>query len=346
MTGGHLTPTRASVTPKEMHLAVRLSSNLDAKILLDCAQMAERIGLDRCWFANNPYERPALITVAAVSQAVSKIDLGVGVVNVRVHHPMILAQDAIGVAALCRGRFALGLGTSALWHRATLGLPKVGGLGLMETTVRHLRTLFGGKAINFGDVDATPAGLGFASVSVPILIGSVGPRSLDLTGRIADGVIFSNGCTLAYLQRAVEITRAAAIAAGRDALPFDRVAYVLYGGPVERQEANARLKQPVGYFISHMAAMFKGTEMGDEAEVMARALADGASVDSVVTDEMVDAASLWGPPERCLKQLRVYKKLGVTEVAFSIGDWLPDPVAAIVNMEPIVQLWKQESIEA
>ena len=338
--------TNSSVHPGRLRLAVRLSSNLGSDTLLKGAKLAEEIGFDRCWFADNPYERSALVTVAAVSQVTSRIGLGVGTVSVRTRHPMMLAQDAMAVAAYCEGRFTLGLGTGIESHRATLGLRKAGGLGLMENTVAQLRQLFKGDQLAFEGGDSSEAGLQFGTIGLPIFIGAVGPRSLDLTGRIADGVIFSNGCNLAYLKRAIGLIVDAATEAGRGDVPFERVAYIIYGGSVDRAEANRRLKTVVGYYVEHMAVMFIGSPMGDEAAALARALRSGGSAQELVTDEMVDGTSVWGDPERCVAQLQIYQELGIDEVALSIGDWLPDPVKGIRDAAAVVDLWSQKSVHA
>lgn len=329
-----------------MRLAIRLSSNLDAGTLLEGARLAESIGFQRCWFADNPYERSALVTLAAVSQVTKQIGLGVGTVSVRTRHPMVLAQDAMAVAALCDGRFTLGLGTGVESHRATLGLTKVGGLSLMERTVAELRELFNGEAIGFEGGDETKAGLRFQTKPLPIFVGAVGPRSLELTGRIADGVILSNGCNLAYIERATHLIKQGACAAGRGAAPFETVAYVIYGGAVGRAEANRRLKTVVGYYVEHMVVMFKGTPMGDDAAVLVEALNGGRPAEAVVSDQMVDQTAVWGDAERCVGQLQVYENLGIDEVALSIGDWLPDPLQGIREAAEVVDRWSQRSVPA
>jgi 5,10-methylenetetrahydromethanopterin reductase len=325
-----------------LRLAIRLSSNLSAETLVEGARLAEEVGLDRCWFADNPYERPALITVAAVSQATRRIGLGVGTVSVRLRHPMVLAQDAMAAAALCNGRFALGLGTGVESHRSALGLARLSGLKLMAETIATLRVLFDGGAATFEGGDADGVKVAFSTAAPPIFVGAVGPRSLGQTGRMADGVIFSNGVSLAYLKKARELLRAAIAESPQPARRFEQVAYVIYGGDVDRAEVNRRLKRIVAYFVDHMAVMFEGTELGDEAAAAVDALHRGLPVESVVTDEMLDSTCVWGDADSCVEQLQRYQDMGIGEVALSIGDWLPDPVQAVGSIGEIVRAWHRQ----
>lgn len=93
------------------------------RMLRDIA-WAESAGLDTAWIPQIPTDFDALITVAAMGLATSRIELGTAVVPLQAQHPVALARQALSAHAAAGGRLALGVGPSHHWIvRDMLGLP-------------------------------------------------------------------------------------------------------------------------------------------------------------------------------------------------------------------------------
>ena len=195
----------APVQGNPLRIAIRLSSNLPAQTLLAAVSRADHLGIERCWFSDNPYERSALITIAAASQTIRRMSLGAGVVSARARHPVVLAQDTAAVASYCRTPFTLGIGAGVESHRSELALPAENNVELLSSRLGYLRKLLAGEPVSVGD--GRPVTLATAPEDVPIYLGGHGPRLLELASQMADGVIFSMGATVRYLSSAVAVTQ-------------------------------------------------------------------------------------------------------------------------------------------
>ena len=309
-------------------------------------RVAEDVGLDRCWFADNPYERSGLMSAAAVSGQTSKLGLGVGTVSARARNPVILAQDINAVASYCSGRFAVGLGLGHESDREALGLPKRSGLEILERTTGVLRQLLAGEAVTLGsEQSAGGARLRTETYPIPILFGAVGPRTLALAARLADGVILSLGASSAYLQEAVSTVAAARGASGRPR--FEIVAYVFYGGAGDQFTANRFIRPMLAKYARaaltdpHIALLFKDSELSNKlVDESDRRMTEGGTFEDAMSDTMIDDFSIWGTPSQCIGTLDSYSSIGVTEVALGVGSWLPDPVQAIHEIGNLVRAWR------
>lgn len=331
-------------------VSVRLSSDLPPDLLIRCVLVAEEAGIDRCWFADNPYERSALITAAAVSNLTTRIGLGIGTVSARTRNPVMLAQDVNTVAGYCPGRLSVGLGLGQESERAALGLPKTSGLKILESTTGMLRTLLAGESVNLGEQSTARVRLRTDTHPVRIMFGAVGPKTLDLAARLADGVILSLGASLAYVADAVSILSSANGTSG--AHPFEVVAYVFYGGAEDRAVANNLVMPLMARYARaaitdrHIEVLFKGTELSNEiVDELSHRVVEGQPFNNVVSDMMIDDFSIWGDPSRCVGVLHRYRSIGVTEVAFGVGSWLPSPVQAIHEIGKVAHAWRASNGE-
>ncbi|HEX6424511.1 MAG TPA: TIGR03564 family F420-dependent LLM class oxidoreductase [Acidimicrobiales bacterium] len=157
------------------------------------ARWADEAGLATAWVPQIPDEFDALTAAAVVGAETSRIEIGTAVVPVQPRHPIALAQQALSVQAVCRGRLALGLGVSHHWIVDEM-------LGLLyerpAATMRaHLDVL--DKALRGpGPVDVENEAfrvhnpLDITDIApTPVLLAALGPVMLRLAGERADGTI-------------------------------------------------------------------------------------------------------------------------------------------------------------
>ncbi|MDI2130441.1 LLM class flavin-dependent oxidoreductase [Yinghuangia seranimata] len=157
---------------------------------------ADRDGLDLFTVSDHPYFGDRLDAYALVSTALgatSSIGAAVSVSNLPTRPAPMLARTITSLSTLTGGRVALGLGVGGLWDDiARMGFPKLSpgaAVRAFEEAIPLIRALSGGgEPVTFhGEfhhvTDLQPA----AAPAVPIWTGSVGPKSLAATGRLADG---------------------------------------------------------------------------------------------------------------------------------------------------------------
>ena len=133
----------------------------------------------------------ALTTLAIVGREVPRIELGTGVVPTYPRHPMMLAAQALTTQLASGGRLTLGIGLS---HQIVI--ESMFGYSF-DKPARHMREylsilmpLLHGEPSAF--TGETLTGNGSISVKtdpVPVLVAALGPRMLELAGRLTEGTV-------------------------------------------------------------------------------------------------------------------------------------------------------------
>ena len=161
----------------------------------------------------------ALTVLAVAGSQVPDVELVTGVVPTYPRHPFMLAAQALTVQAATGGRLTLGIGLS---HK--LVVEGMWGLSF-DRPLRHMREylevllpLLRGEAVNFeGETIQARVGLEIDAPAPDVLVAALGPKMLELTGRVADGTMtWMTGAKTIEAHTVPDITTAAE-AAGRKA---------------------------------------------------------------------------------------------------------------------------------
>jgi alkanesulfonate monooxygenase SsuD/methylene tetrahydromethanopterin reductase-like flavin-dependent oxidoreductase (luciferase family) len=213
----------------------------DAAGVLRLAVQADGDGLDLFTLADHPYfgdKLDAYATLGFVLGRTSNITGAVTVTNVPSRPAPVLARTVTSLSALSGGRVVLGVGAGGLWDEIVkLGVPRLSpgqAVDAMAEAITLVRSLSGGgPAVTFDGEHYQVSGLAPAEVAAPpVWTGSVGPKSLAVTGRLADGWVPPGGAdwlSQAY-RRSRPLVDEAALAAGRK--PEDIVTIYNFGGRI------------------------------------------------------------------------------------------------------------------
>jgi 5,10-methylenetetrahydromethanopterin reductase len=181
-------------------------------------QQAERLGLGSVFLSERFNLKDAAVLAGAAAATSRSVGIATAATNHNTRHPLVTATMATTLHRMTGGRYALGLGRGFDLLFDVMGLPRVTGAQL-EDAVGIYRRLWHGEA--FGH-DGPAGSYPFLSQDssfdedIPVLMMAIGDRSLDLAGRVADGVVLHTFLADATLARSVARIRAAATAAGRD----------------------------------------------------------------------------------------------------------------------------------
>jgi len=194
---------------------------------LRLAVQADRAGLDLVTVSDHPYYADRLDAYAEIGVLLGRTERVSGLVsvtNLPTRHASMLARTVTSLSALTGGRIVLGMGVGGLWDDiARLGFTKLTpgqAVRAFEEGIRLVKLLGGGgEPVTFDGefyhVDALePA----REEMPPVWTGSVGPKSLAVTGRVADG--WMPGRAADWLSERYRTSRPvidkAAVDAGRD----------------------------------------------------------------------------------------------------------------------------------
>jgi alkanesulfonate monooxygenase SsuD/methylene tetrahydromethanopterin reductase-like flavin-dependent oxidoreductase (luciferase family) len=206
---------------------------------LEVVAAAEEGGLDLCGVQDHPYAPPLVETFSLIGYLLARTDrlrFFPDVANLPLRNAAMLAQTCATLDVLSGGRFELGLGAGANWQAIeAMGVPRLTpgqSLQALEEAIQVLRELWTpGSARSAGayhSVSGIQPGPGPAH-PIDIWIGSVGPRNLALTGRLADGWAAPIPSYLPYERwpASNDAISAAAREAGRDPADVLRIAQLV-----------------------------------------------------------------------------------------------------------------------
>jgi phthiodiolone/phenolphthiodiolone dimycocerosates ketoreductase len=160
------------------------------------------------------------VAAAAAAGAADRIRLGVGVTDMVRRHPAALAQTAMTLDHVTRGRFILGVGTGEALNLTPLGIANRHPMARLEEGLTVLRMLFDSPdEIDFEGEHVVVRGAAvglrpYGERPPQVWLAAHRPRGLALTGRMADGWMPLATGAEAY-RAMLDRVEAAAAAAGR-----------------------------------------------------------------------------------------------------------------------------------
>jgi 5,10-methylenetetrahydromethanopterin reductase len=169
------------------------------ELMRDVAERLQRIsaaeadGFESYWMPQH-FGADMLTVIAMAGMQTTRIELGTAVVPTYPRHPVALAQQALTAQVATGGRLTLGIGVS---HRSTiedwLGLSYAHPARHMEEYLSVLRPLLNDSGVDFSGREFRVAGElqipDADMVTCPVVMAALGPRMLEIAGRLADGAV-------------------------------------------------------------------------------------------------------------------------------------------------------------
>ncbi len=257
------------------------------------ARLVEAEGLDEMWVVEDCFWAGGMTAATAALAATESLTIGLGIAPAVVRNPAIAAMDIAGIARMFPARFIAGFGHGvARWMMQIGALPESQMAALEETFVVVRRLLAGeqfsfeGAHVTINDVQLVfPPG-----IPPPLLCGAVGPKSLEMAGRVTDGVVLPEGSSPPYIRAAM----------ARMAQPGATcVAYVLFAVADDPLEAQAAVQPAIDIFCS------------DGLDTRLAALGITESVSSV---QRTDRYAIAGTPPHCAASIRELYSAGAQTV--------------------------------
>ena len=310
------------------------------------AEAAEALGYHALFFADghlNNLDGFQAMTVCALRT--ERLRFGIAVTTMAYRDPTSLASSAATANEFSGGRAILGLGTGdgstyRLGRKATPLTEFAAGLDT-------IRTLLQGGSIEVprGKEGAGAVSLNAGTVPVPIFIGSVGPRSLRVAGRYADGIILGTGFDLDVLEWARAQIAAGAREAGRTLADIDialaGMICVDEDGGRARDLVRARLANRAHHNFRFTLETVPREERAGVERFMAgfdisKPLEERADP-ALITDYLLRRFAIAGTPGECAARIRVLAEAGVSHVL------LTPPMGVF---DEVMDLWGREVIPA
>ena len=285
--------------------------------MVHLAKVAEEVGYSHIWVGDSHLIwREAYVNMTAMASSTSKVKLGTGVTNPLTRHPSVVASAYATLEEYAPGRMivGIGLGDSSV---ETMGM-KPSTLANFEKSLQQMRDLFAGREaeLSTGKIHL----LHPCRNKVPIYIAASGPKMLELSGRIADGIIVLVGVADEYIVHAKEKIATGAKAAGRKLEDINLVLWVPCAVS-DSTPAKDAVKAHVARVVAHpLPYVLDPKEQKVLAEIRRtydyyHHMDQQANHADVIPDWLVDKFAIAGTVEQCRAQIERIKKIGIQQIA-------------------------------
>jgi alkanesulfonate monooxygenase SsuD/methylene tetrahydromethanopterin reductase-like flavin-dependent oxidoreductase (luciferase family) len=271
------------------------------------ARRAQDAGFDELWVVEDCFYGSGIASAATALACTDSIRVGVGIMPAVVRNPVFAAMEIATLARLYPGRFLPGIGHGvAGWMRQIGAFPESQLQALEEVTVTIRSTLAGDNLTFDGtQVQLDNAQLVYPPDQIPPLsLGVRGPKSLALSGRVADGTILAEYSGPAYVAWAREQIAIGQQGAGRDG-PHRLTVFAFTCVDTQPSTARQQLRPLIASAIASGKIAAQIAPMGITPKV-GEFMEDGGQgrLEEEMPDEWIDELCIIGTAEECLLAIR------------------------------------------
>ncbi|WP_135365347.1 TIGR04024 family LLM class F420-dependent oxidoreductase [Halosimplex halophilum] len=332
--------TDGAAPTRDAFLPVAAQPSVDQ--LVEFAREAEQLGYERAWLPET-WGRDAVTTLTTIAERTETIGIGTSIANVYSRSPALIGQTAATLQEVSEGRLRVGLGPSGPavvegWHGVDYDRP----LRRTRETIEVVRLVLSGDPVEYDGEIFTLSGLRLRCdppETVPgIDAAGMGPKSVELAGRFADGwhaLMLTRGGLrdrLADLKRGAEL-------GDRDPEEL-RVTLSLPCIALDDRERARRLaRNHLAFYVGAMGTFYREAlerqGYDEEAVEIASEWANGnrEAALAAVSDELLDDLGIAGTPEECRERYAAWESIeGVDAVSVSFPRGAePDEISATMR---------------
>ncbi len=315
-----------------MRLSLQLLPEQPAPELLDAIALADTLGYHCCYSADEIYHKDPWLLLAAAAKRTERIRLGPCLAPIYMREPTYIAQLAATLDELSDGRaeVVFGIGNIAMLEQYGVEWRGTRPIARLREAHRVMRTLLDNGAIDFEGDFYRYTGVTTAvrplQEHLPLKIGAMGgPRSMELAGEIADGLITACAYSPEALGYAVEHFRDGVGRADRASKGLDIGDSLLGAIALDGDVARRAGRILAAYYIPSMPPPLLERH-GIEPEAVAPVNEAFAAGDvqrglAETPDEIADRIMVSGTPDEWVAYLtHVYGPAGLDHALVSFTD--------------------------
>jgi alkanesulfonate monooxygenase SsuD/methylene tetrahydromethanopterin reductase-like flavin-dependent oxidoreductase (luciferase family) len=267
-------------------LGAVLLPQLPSERLRDVARTADDAGLEELWLWEDCFWGSGIASAAAALAWTERLRVAVGVLPVPLRNVALTAMEVATLDRLFPRRMRIGVGHGVQEWMAQVGARVESPMTLLGEYLTALRVLLRGERVTAHGryVRLEGVALDWPPPSPPaVLAGATGPRSLRLSGEVADGTILTARTPPDQVRQARHLVDEGRAAGGRTG-PHPLVVYVLAATGPGGAGRLAAERRRLGY------DSIPGTGVAGDARAVAEAVKRWADVgaDTVVLQPTAD----------------------------------------------------------
>jgi alkanesulfonate monooxygenase SsuD/methylene tetrahydromethanopterin reductase-like flavin-dependent oxidoreductase (luciferase family) len=212
--------------------------------LRDAAVAAEQAGVDQLWLWEDCFKESGIAAAAASLAWTERLTVAIGLTPAPLRNVALLAMEVATLERLFPGRFIPVVGHGVQSWMGQVGARVRSPLSLLREYLVALDRLLAGETVTTSGryVSLDAVALDWPPQQpVPVHGGGVGPKTLELLGEVASGVMLDSGNSPSDVRAALEVIGRGAASAGRELPPISMLVMAVRG-----DDAATRLASYVG----------------------------------------------------------------------------------------------------
>jgi 5,10-methylenetetrahydromethanopterin reductase len=294
-----------------------LGSALAPEEIASTARLGERLGFSELWLAEDYFFTGGISGAASALGATERIRVGLGIVSAMVRHPAVLAMEISTLSRTYPGRLLPGIGLGVpSWVEQMELLPR-SPLSAMRECVTSVRRLLAGD-----ELAETGASFGFRNVRLtypalerlPVYMGVIGPKMLELSGEVADGTIGSVLAAPEYVTWARGRIAAGQERAGRTGQHHPFVLFAMTCIDRDGKAAKKAIRQAAAFYLAAMPANAMTDAYGITEQTLELAKGGPEAFEREMPDQWLEDLAIAGEPDECAEKIGRYLAAGADSV--------------------------------
>jgi coenzyme F420-dependent oxidoreductase len=310
---------------RDVFLPVAAQPSVDT--LVEQAQTAEELGYGRAWLPET-WGRDAVTTLTSIAHGTEEIGIGTSIMPIYSRSAALIGQTAATLQEVSDGRFRLGLGPSGPivienWHGKDFDNP----LKYTRETVEVVKQVLSGERVSYDgeyyDLDGFRLRCDPPEQMPQIDAAGMGPKSVELAGRFADGwhalMLTKDGLR----DRLADFDHGADLG-DQDRSDQEVTVSLTCCVDENRERARRLVKQHICFYIGGMGTFYRDALARQGYEELAHDIADNwddgdrEEIVAEFPEDLLDELAVAGTPEECRDRIDEFEAIdGVTSASVS-----------------------------
>jgi len=286
------------------------------------------------WQAESRLVRDAIVPMAAYAAVTKRIKVGSGVINNWTRNIGLLASTFLTLDDLAPDRIICGIG--AWWDplAKNVGIDRTKPLKAMEETITIMRRLLNMERVTFEGEFVKVNGIELDVVhgrkeprNVPIYIGATGEKMLEMTGKLADGVVMNYCVPVEYNDNAIEQLMQGLKLSGRTLEEFDRPQLVVCSVDEDHDKAIDTTRELLTQYLAQQPHIAKASGVSKDVVQKIQSILGWPatheqiqSAKHLVDDELIHRITASGTPAEARAKVQEYINHGCTcPILYPVG---------------------------
>ena len=275
----------------------------------------ESAGFDELWIVEDCFFAGGIASVSTALANTQSIRVGLGIMPAVGRNPAFAAMEIALLARIYPGRFLPGFGHGVGDWMKQIGAFPSSQLAALEEVTLTVRDLLAGKTVNFDGkhVHLDHVTLDFPPQTIPgISLGVRGPKSLQISGRVADGTILAEHASAEYVSWAIEQIRIGQEQGGRSNEPHRVTVYTFCSMDDDHDTAIQKLRPLIiqGVASGNLFPYLEPLGIVEEA----KRLIETGTLETHMPDEWVTKLAVSGTPAECQAAIQKLMNAGADSV--------------------------------